>query len=542
MASTRTEPTAQALGLLQARFGPLRRAERLLLEACRDGEIARVGLRRPEAGDADVTIRAALLAFVLRGGVRLARRRLQLMGASIEGRLDLGGAAIGGSLWFYRCRFDAPLLLDGARVAGSVTVAGCHLPRLLADGSVIDGDLALNAGSVVTDELRLRRARIGGDLDAVRLDLRGSAAADPLRHALLADGVRIAGDVRLTEGFQAVGEVRFVGAAVAGDFRAGGHFTGPLLPGGGRGVALRLDRLEVGGTLRLGEEFGAAGRTSLRRARVGGDLDATGATFDRLGDAAWSQGAALVLDQARIDGALVLRQLQVPLLGASFVDTRVGTLADDASTWGERLVLDGFAYDRLGDGAPLDTVFRVDWLERQDPAHLRAQFRVQPWRRLIRVLRRMGHERHAGSIALRREQRLRRAGRIGAWAPAGVRWLPQAGHWILGLLAGYGHRPERLLLWSAGVWLACGVVFWAVTPDRGDALRADGTAPIGALAYSLDRLLPLVEFDSARRWAAATPWTEALRWLGRFEAVFGWVAALLLLASVAGWIDRDRRR
>jgi hypothetical protein len=539
MPSTRIAPPAPAPDLLLARFGPLRRAERLLLHACRDGEIARVGLRRPDAPEDDVVIRAGVLAFVLRGGVRLARRRLQLMGACIEGRLDLGGAAIAGDLWFFRCRFDAPVLLDGARVRGSVSFTGCQLTRLLAEGSVIEGDLALNAGCIVTEELHLRHARIAGDLDGARLDLRGDAAADPSRHALRADGVRVAGEVRLTEGIQAVGEVRFVGARVGGDFRAGGHFTGPLLPGGGRGVALRLDRLEVGGNLRLGEDFGAAGRTSLRRARVGGDLDATGATFDRLGDAAWSQGAGLVLDQARIDGALVLRQLQAPLLGASFVDTRVGTLSDDASTWGERLVLDGFAYDRLGEGAPLDTVFRVDWLERQDPAHLRGQFRVQPWRRLIRVLRRMGHERRAGSIALRREQRLRQAGRVGAWAPAVLRWLPRGGHLLLGALAGYGHRPERLLLWAAGIWLACGAMFWAATADAGAA--AAGPAPLGAWAYSLDRLLPLVEFDSARRWAAATSWTDALRWLGRFEAVFGWAAALLLLGSVAGWIDRDRR-
>jgi hypothetical protein len=542
MAPTRTAPDASAMAAVAARFGPLLRGERLLLEACRYGEIARIGLRRPDGQDEDVTIRARVLAFVLRGGVPLKQRRLQLMGAAIEGRLDLGGTSIGGSLWFYRCRFDSPLLLDGAHVAGSVTFAGCRLPRLLAEGSRIDGDLALNAGCVVTEELHLRRARIGGDLDGTRLDLRGGSADGPLRRALMADGLQVGGDVRLTDHVQAVGEVRFVGARVAGDFRAGGHFTGQELPGGGRGVALRLDRLEVAGSLRLGEEFGAAGRTSLRRARIGGDLDASGASFDRLGDAAWSTGAALVLDQARVDGALVLRQLQAPLLGASFVDARVGTLADDATTWGERLVLDGFAYDRLDEQAPLDTVFRIDWLERQDPAHLRAQFRVQPWRRLIRVLRRMGHDRHAASIALRREQQLRLAGRIGAWAPAGLRWLPRAGHWTLGLLSGYGHRPERLLLWAAGVWLACSAIYWAATSGAGTALPTDDAVPLGALAFSLDRLLPLVEFDAARRWVPAADWAAVVRWLGRAEAGFGWLAALLLLGSVAGWIDRDRRR
>jgi hypothetical protein len=33
-----------------------------------------------------------------------------------------------------------------------------------------------------------------------------------------------------------------------------------------------------------------------------------------------------------------------------------------------------------------------------------------------------------------------------------------------------------------------------------------------------------------------------MRWLSQFESGFGWLLALLLLASLAGWVDRDRRR
>jgi hypothetical protein len=282
---------------------------------------------------------------------------------------------------------------------------------------------------------------------------------------------------------------------------------------------------------------------ALRRARIGGDFDTTGANFDWLGDASWDEGGSLVLDRARIDGALILRELQAPLLGASFVDARVGTLADDASTWGDRLVLDGFAYSRLGDGAPLDTVFRTGWLERQDPAHLKAQFRVQPWRRLIRVLRRMGHEHHAGSIALRRERWLRRVGWVGAWAPPALRWLPRAGHFMLGLLAGHGYRPGRLVGWLAAAWLLCGGVYWAAE-ETGHATATSSSAGDGfsPFAYSLDRLLPLVDLGASGAWAEGSHWTHPMRWLSQFESGFGWLLALLLLASLAGWVDRDRRR
>jgi hypothetical protein len=518
-----------------ARFGPLRHAERLLVQACASGDIAKVGLRLPETSTAEVSLRAHFIEFVLRGGLRLRGRRLQLVGAFVEGRLDLGDASIAGSLWFYRCRFDSQVLLDRAHVAGAVTFSGCHLSGLLAEGCSIASDLVLKAGKVDHD-LRLGRAHVGGHLDCSRLDLSGAGDAAPSRRALLADAAHVGGDVRLADGFHAVGVVRFNGARVEGDFRASGHFNGNLVSERTRAAALVMDRIEVAGSVRFDGGFGAAGCVSLRRARIGGDLDATGASFDWLGDAGWADGASLVLDRARIDGALVLRELRSPLLRASFVGARVATLADDLSTWGERLALDGFSYSRFGDGAPLDTGFRIEWLERQEPAHLRSQFRTQPWRRLIRVLRRMGHEHRAGSIALRRERWLRRIGWVGSWAPPALRWLPQSGHLLLGLLTGYGHRPVRLLGWLAAVWLVCSSIYWA----------AAGFAPAGSafspFAYSLDRLLPLLQLGEPTGWTTESPWAEAMRWLSRFEAGFGLLAALLLLASLAGWVDRDRRR
>lgn len=533
------EPDLAALG----GFGPLRRAERLLVQACTRGDIAKIGLRRPERSSAGGSIRASLLAFILRGGLPLRARRLQLIGAWVEGRLDLGDASIAASLWFYRCRFDAPVLLDGSRVAGSVTFAACHLSGLMAEACTIAHDLSLNAGCVVDNDLRLSRARVGGDLDCARLDLRGTGDLGPPRRALVADGLIVGGDLRLVDGFQAVGDVRFCAARIGGNLCASGHFNGNVVSEGRRGAALVLDRVVVHGSVRFDGGFGAAGSVAMRRARIGGDLDASGASFDWLGDASWEDSATLLLDRARIRGALILQELRTPLLGASFIDARVGTLTDDRSTWGDRLALDGFDYSRLGEGAPLDSVFRTSWLERQEPSHLNVQFRMQPWRRLIRVLRRMGHDHRAGSIALRRERWLRRIGWVGAWAPPALRWLPRSGHALLGLLAGHGHRPGRLVAWLAVVWLLCGTLYWAAgEPVRGGHAEPIAGTAVDPFAYSLDRLLPLVDLGQGSAWPGRTEWTDAVRWIGYLETGFGWIAVLLLLASFAGWVDRDRRR
>jgi hypothetical protein len=528
-----------------AGFEPLRRAERLIVRAVASGLIAKVALRLPEAATAETSVRGSFLAALLRDGLPLSGRRLEVVGAFVEGRVDLGDAQIGGSLWFYRCRFDSPLLLDAARVAGAVTLAGCRLAALMAEGCTVAGDLAVHAGTRADDELRLSRARIGGDLDATRLDLTGrdDTEPQPLRRALVADAIRVGGDVRLADGFRAIGEVRLRAARIDGDLRISGNFTGSPERDGGRGTALMLDRIQVGGSLRMdGGFFGAAGLVSLRQARIAGDLDASGASFDRLGDASLDDEAVLALDRTQIDGSLILCGLQTPLRGASFVRARVGTLVDDETSWGTELVLDGFSYGRLGDDSPLDTVFRLDWLERQRPSHLEDRFRMQPWRRLIRVLRRMGHDSHATSIALQREMRLRAIGWVGAWAPPALRWLPRAGHWLLGALAGYGYRPGRLLGWLAAVWLLCAGVYWLAQERAPRSLAAVEEAGFNALGFSLDRLLPWLNSASSARGPWATGWSGVVQWLSYAQGVFGLLVLALLLASLAGWMDRDRQR
>lgn len=546
-----TAPTEFAPGHPLARFEPLRRAERTLLKAVRRGDIARVGLRRPREAHEDVTVRASFIAaLALDPGSRRGARRLQLLGAWVQGRLDLGECEVPANLWFFRCVFDTTPLFDGARIAGGLAFPDCELPGLLAERCRIAQDLALNAGCSIANEVRLQQARIGGDFNATRLVLSGNDASLPGRRSLVADAMEVEGDVRISEGFDASGEVRFVGAHVRGDFLAGAaRVNGPLDATGARRSALVLDRIEVGGDLRLDEGFAAAGRVSARRARVGGDFDCSGATFDRVGDTAWGDGLCLVLDRAHICGALRLARLQAPLLGASFVGTRAKSLVDDASTWGERLVLDGFAYSQFGDGAPTDSGFRLAWLERQPAAHLGEDFRTGPWRRVIQVMRRMGRGASAGTLALRREQRLRRIGRIGEALPGALRWTAGLGHALFGALAGYGWRPQRLLLWTLLVWLGA-AGFFGLAVQEGALLPAGTPAltPFSPLAYALDLLLPGIDLHEHSRWLpapGAAPgfgWSDAARLAGWLVQLFGVLAAVLLLVSLAGWADRDRRR
>jgi hypothetical protein len=531
-------------------------AELVVLRAAADGSIAKVGYRRPRNATPDVRLRAEFLAFLASGGgegARVSGDRLQILGACVVGRLDLSHSRVPVSLWLYRCVFAAAPLLDGAHFTGSLSFPDSALPGLHAEAMHIDGELAFNAGCSMHGELHLARAIIGRDLNCERMHMRASDKfANTLPCCFVVDGARIGGDVILSGGVEAVGELRFQGARIHGDLLATGARLGAELDSSGtRGAALNLDRARIGGHVMLDAGFSAAGQVRFQRVRIGGDLDCSGADFDAVGDAGWGDDAAVLMDRAQIGGTLNLQKLQRPLEGTSLVDARVGMLLDDAQTWGTHHSLDGFTYTRFGADSPTDATMRLGWLATQRAGHFDKDYRPEPWRRVIKVLRRMGRDDSAAAVAIGRERHLRRSGLIGASAPPALRWLPRLGHALFGAFAGYGHRPLRLFLAAGALWLACAGVYWAAA-DNGlmaptQPLPARSQAQLRPLAYSLDVMLPLVDLRQQRRWAplatddqlvSPAALVQVLTW---FEALCGWLAALTLLAIATGLTDRDRR-
>jgi len=556
-------------------FVPLRLGEQLLLRAFADDNIARVGLRRPLVPSASISVRGAFVAHLARhGGVA---RRVQVVGAWIEGPLDLRDASVPEGLWFFRCVFDASPRFDGARIGGSLSFPGCLLPGLRAEDCTVAGDVALNAGCIVRLDVRLARATVGGDLNCGRLQLRSGERVDmQVPRRLIADGASVAGDALLTDGFESDGDVRLVGLRLVGDLRAGSaRLSGHVNGDGRRSDALNLDLARVAGNVSLNRGFSAAGGVRLKRARIEGDLDCTQAAFDAFGDMGWRGAVAFALDRARVGGTLVLARLKQPLSRATLADASVGALHDDDTSWGESLVLDGFAYRQLAAAAPASSGFRIEWLARQEPAHMGRDFRPQPWQQLIRAFQRMGLAGAARDVAVANEVQLRRVGRIGAHLPRRWRWLPRLAHRGFGVLAGYGHRPWRLAWALVAMWLACAGLF-SLAGERGafaptaslavaDA-RAGGCAPgvggavdwtrctvlppgypaFSALAFSLEHALPFVDLQQRRLWTVADgrtgpgAWAAGARLVAGLEAGLGWVACGLALLCLVAPLTRNR--
>jgi hypothetical protein len=225
--------------------------------------------------------------------------------------------------------------------------------------------------------------------------------------------------------------------------------------------------------------------------------------------------------------------------------------------------------------APLSSGFRIEWLERQEPAHIGRDFRPQPWQQLIRAFQRMGLAGAARDVAVASEVQLRRSGRIGAHLPSRLRWLPRLAHRGFGVLAGYGHRPWRLVWAMSALWLGC-AGFFGLAAERGAiaptlALAAGGPvsaacAPgpqggvdwtrcaelssayptFSSLAFSLEHAVPFVDLQQKRSWAVAGDraapgaWAGAARIVAWLEVALGWAGCLLALACVVAPLNRRR--
>ena len=527
----------KAAGRTLAEFQPLKAAEQKLLEACRQGEFAKIAEECPEAANDSNTVRAVFLRFLALGGDErnpLHEHGVALMGAWVEGVLDLAGTHIPRSLVLNRCRFSGVPLLYDSRIHGTLSLVGSHVNGLKADRMICDGGVFLRNGFTANGTVRLLGTQIGGDLDCSGANLDGKEG-----RALSCEGAGIKGSVLLTDsvavdgkktGFTANGEVCLLGAQIGGELNCSGARFVKIEGKEKESYALSFDRAAIKGSVFLSNGFTANGTVRLLGAKIGGDLTCSRANFDgRKNNALLCDGAGVARnvflrdgftangevrlqgaqiggdldcsgakldnkngDALRCEGACVagrffFRKLVSPVNGVSLASMQVRALLDDEKAWGERLILDGFVYGELSVGAPTDADTRRAWLDKQLPSHAGlnedgANFKPQPWQQLIRVLRHMGHAEGARQVAIAFEDRLRRANLIGqatqhwyrpdSWI---YRHICRIFHCWYGRLIGYGYRPLRMLGWMFGVWLACGMFYWYAALD---GVFAPSNAPV----------------------------------------------------------------
>ncbi len=501
---------------------------------------------------------------------------LSLRYCTIEGRLDLHGiqcreldltgSRVLGGLRASTGFIDGHLLLDGTvveksvrliatHVAGALFMKGAHLsngsvhtdePAFEADKLRVDADMLCNDGFGVHGEMRFTGARIGDTLDFDRATL-----TNPDGCALQAARITVGGDLLCRDGFAARGEINLDGATVAGQFSLdGAQLNNP------RRYVLRAARLTVGGEMRCGAgllaegeihmldarlsgaftldgarifnagglalhasgltatamfcraDFTAEGEIRLSGAEITGPLDFTGAHLShspRLGLGCWFLTAReLILKFATPpDGAIDLRNAQL------------GLLEHSPAAPAAKLRLDGLTYGSI---APSDDVDVNLALLRRAPRG----FRPQPYEQLAEVYRRRGNDLDARKVLLAKE-RHRHAG-----SPAPMK----AWGYLQDFTVGYGYRPWRAAGWLVALLVAGSLVFSARHPYAVDPHRAPA---FNALVYTLDLLVPIIDFGQRRAYIPPPGWQQ---WLTYGLIAVGWILA----TTIAAGITRALRR
>ncbi|GGX00046.1 oxidoreductase [Streptomyces malachitofuscus] len=466
------------------------------------------------------TVRAAVIVALLQGANTAqsgAVPCLRLTGARISGRLHLAGAHIAHALWIEDCWFEEGVDLSGASTQ-SIAIVGSRVPGVEAGLIRIDGRLdlrrsRLKSGSTSSfhrrvTALSLINARVSG-----AVNLSGTEISAPGEWAVSAGGLVAEGGVYCADGFVAHGEVRLMGAQLAG----GLHMRGALLERPGpRGVALTLDNA-VASTLDFSDGFTAHGTVRLRGARISDSLTFEGAVLNGPPDGRSVSLAAPMMQAVDFDFTLA----RPPSGTVDLTGAQVSHLLDNDRSWPDVVELDGFVYGsvkRDEAGGQRDSVaHRMAWI-RRSPG-----YSPQPYEQLASWYRTAGHDDDARRVLLARQRHRRQT-----LHPAARMW----GH-LLDVTVGYGYRP-----WLAGVWLFALTLLGtlAFATDSPNPVKRGEAAPFHSLVYTLDLLIPIAGLGQRTAWH----WSNgSLQWLAHLLVAFGWLLTTALIAGVTRTLQKN---
>jgi hypothetical protein len=361
--------------------------------------------------------------------------------------------------------------------------------------------------------LDCRNARIGGQLNLNNVDISGDLNLSSIcitNEALLGYGSRFANvNLRLA--------------------KVGQHLTLATAKVDGR---VNLTGADVGQDVFF-REATLAGRLDLVFARLEGNLDLCGVSFDKVDLTGTAIAGELRLknDPSSIDwqeeAKLILR------------NARADAVHDSPGAWPEDLELDGFVYNRFGGlAAEADdnlgnrrSPWFVDWLRKDEP------HTPQPYRQCAKVMDEMGHPEIADDVLYAsrerdRDEMLRNRD-----------FLPALGLWFLKATIGYGHgaaRYFRTLYWALGLTVT-GVLMLTGTQDytllNGGVVWSEASfgqqllTLAQAASYSLDKLLPVIDLPAHH---VDVVLSEVSRLYFQLHKLMGYILALFLLAGITG--------
>lgn len=575
------------------------------------------------------------LAGALLGGRMVSNGELRIPGLVTGGNVNFAGAFlnnprgysingpamhVGGNMHLTQDRQAGPfrtvgrLLLVSARVDSDFSLRGARLSpptdepppvrplnerffdpqvTLIAERMRIAGNLDCDQGFHSTGTLRIVNAYVGGSLRLTDSTVDLSEGAEPFEEqvnragqqpyqhrSLHLDGAEIRGGMDAREA-RFAGQIRMVDVTVQGSvvfddaiisqpngdaiegrrFTTGGNLDarmalvfGSILIAGakvGANVDLGGSRLvhpsyyrdrnrkpqinlrdsEITRDLicadRLGRSFSAQGEVRILRAQVGRETNFSGAALGSGPDMTALGASGLITQDLRL-------QLGVAPRGrVNLRHARCHRLADNEKFWDAegRIDLDDFRYDALAQPIDLRDDARVRLRLRWLRHGMRDAYRPGPYDQFSAMLRTAGNEEHASTVLLEK-QRWRYAALADGYRVLGplVRLWSVLQRWMVG----YGYRPMRALFWLVTV-LAAGMV-WFISRPVPNPVSVDDTDLVwNAPLYTLDQLIPIVDFGYANKFS----FVGVSQWVSAVLVAVGWILATTVTAGLSRMLRRN---
>jgi hypothetical protein len=433
--------------------------------------------------------------------------------ARIDGSINLQRAKVLGGLWMQSASIGRKLSIAGAEFGAMEIIDSDIAKQLNAPAIKVNRTFAIDTSSVgggmILRDAKLNHIVFRGDDFQGQLDLTGTTVTGGVDF----DSTRIGSDLLLRNGtFEGSGDLPFnlIFLNVGGNLSLSGSVFADVTEG--KNKPARIDAITVDMTGAMIEgylELGSQDRSKPTPPPI------------------WSDRHRLVLQHAR---AGVLRHY-----------ARCHPLSphDDAQcSWPKEIDLDGFAYkivasDIVQAGVDGDSATSlIDWLARD------STYSPQPYSFLAGLLRESGYAKPARDLLYASQDRARDK----AWNEGRYfRWFRLAMlDWTIGYGIGGGYFMS--LFWVMGFVIAGWLVllYTGAASEISPPSRCQARTRLGRLLchhgdlmiYSLDRLLPLVDFQ--RYHDPEVKLTGTARYYFVLHASFGYVLGSFVVLGIAG--------
>jgi hypothetical protein len=185
---------------------------------------------------------------------------------------------------------------------GILMLKESRLAGITANRANLSGTVFLENGFVDGGEVSFFGADICGGLSCGGSKIRPREGQD----GLICTGVKVGGDIVLNDGFECEGRVVFERARIGGNIDlSGASISGSPIKNEngdviGIGQAINADNAEVGGWFSIGGGFVAKGKVSLKGAEISSDLCFSGSTFENPG----RESHAIQADGSIVSGSI----------------------------------------------------------------------------------------------------------------------------------------------------------------------------------------------------------------------------------------------